>query len=373
MDTLPGEINTDILLRLPIKTLCTLKCVCKPWKTLISSPHFTKSHRHRSSTHHRQLLLATSSLYTLNIIDDESPQFPPPIKLQIPLIYRGSIELVGSCDGLVCLLLHHHHYPSTFSLLNPITKEYKTLPDPGSFPPDAKLTLSGFGYVDLADDYKVIKIATDNTGVGESMAKVYSAKGNSWKTIQAYFPFRVFPWVKPVYVNGVVHWLCFGGKFPPTHKIIGFDFVEENFKILPLPEKVNQRSIKCLGVLGGCLCIFARKNDPPCLEMWEMLEYGVGESWIKTLTIPRGYDSSGVDYLYPVCYLKDKILMRVDYKNLVLYDPGEWRFVDLKVKLREGKYACDVAVYEESLVSPSDYIGQDVARTDNMLEENEGE
>uniref|UniRef100_M0ZY92 F-box n=1 Tax=Solanum tuberosum TaxID=4113 RepID=M0ZY92_SOLTU len=42
--TLPQELITAILVRLPVKYLLQFKCVSKNWFALISSPHFVKTH-----------------------------------------------------------------------------------------------------------------------------------------------------------------------------------------------------------------------------------------------------------------------------------------------------------------------------------------
>jgi len=47
-DNLPSHLTANILLKLPIKPLLICKCVCKIWKTMISEPHFAKSHFERS-------------------------------------------------------------------------------------------------------------------------------------------------------------------------------------------------------------------------------------------------------------------------------------------------------------------------------------
>jgi len=41
-DSLPSQLTTHILLKLPIKSLLICRCVCKIWNTLISEPHFAK-------------------------------------------------------------------------------------------------------------------------------------------------------------------------------------------------------------------------------------------------------------------------------------------------------------------------------------------
>ncbi|KAF7827775.1 F-box protein interaction domain protein [Senna tora] len=41
---LPSPITTNILLRLPIKSILLCKCVCKTWHAIISDPHFAELH-----------------------------------------------------------------------------------------------------------------------------------------------------------------------------------------------------------------------------------------------------------------------------------------------------------------------------------------
>ena len=65
MSNLPCELIVDILLRLPIKSLCRFKCISKPWCTLISHPDFVKTHLHRAQF--KRLILATrNSLYSID-------------------------------------------------------------------------------------------------------------------------------------------------------------------------------------------------------------------------------------------------------------------------------------------------------------------
>lgn len=182
------------------------------------------------------------------------------------------------------------------------------------------------------------------------------------------FPFSTFSWYRPAHLNGVLHWLVFGGKFPSDYKIVGFNFASEKFNMLPWPKSLKRRNIECLGVLGGCLCLFSQKCDLDCFEMWVMLEYGVRESWTKTTTISRC--SQSLFQMLPVCYLRDTILLRIDETDLVSYDPVKRKFENLEVPLLEENFQIEVIVYEESLVSPGGCIGEE---TDIRMEENEGE
>ncbi|MED6155367.1 chromatin binding [Stylosanthes scabra] len=68
---LPGELMLEILWRVPAKDVMELRCVCKSWKTLISSPHFMKASMERShsdiagcATRATQVMLSISSTLT---------------------------------------------------------------------------------------------------------------------------------------------------------------------------------------------------------------------------------------------------------------------------------------------------------------------
>ncbi|KAJ8568689.1 hypothetical protein K7X08_028222 [Anisodus acutangulus] len=59
--TLPSELITEILLRVPVKSLLKFRSVSKSWLALISSPQFVKTHlsqsvNNKENTHHRLML-----------------------------------------------------------------------------------------------------------------------------------------------------------------------------------------------------------------------------------------------------------------------------------------------------------------------------
>ncbi|XP_058787631.1 F-box protein At3g17710-like [Vicia villosa] len=106
---LPNELITDILSRLGVKYLKQMKCVSKSWNTLISDPIFIKMHLNRSS------LNPQFSLIAANNNDHSFVRFPvnqlwENRRINIPhdpyyqLNDKNCNEIVGSCNGLVCLV-----------------------------------------------------------------------------------------------------------------------------------------------------------------------------------------------------------------------------------------------------------------------------
>ncbi|XP_058202743.1 F-box/kelch-repeat protein At3g06240-like [Rhododendron vialii] len=200
--TLPMEIITVILSRLPFKSLSQFKCVSPSWKTLISSSHFAQIRLNRTKA-----ILFTSSfdLYSVDFSDES----PTPEKLDHPPFnHMSGSGSVSSCNGLI--LVSDKGYVNF--LLNPSTGEWKHLPSPfrqyssmdGFYPP-------GLGYVSSTDDYKVampfFKEGREPNHVAVTIVAVYSLKNDAWRTIQD-FHYRPVGRCRGVCFNEHRHWLC---------------------------------------------------------------------------------------------------------------------------------------------------------------------
>ena len=134
MECLPTEINTKILISLPVKTLGQLKCVSKSFNMLLKSHHFIKRHSEQildQNSLKLVLVAASSSVHTLTITDQNlvSRLAPVPLPPNDVNKFLHPTSLVGTCMGLACLRCP----PNTYSLLNPTTKECRVLPNPGRF------------------------------------------------------------------------------------------------------------------------------------------------------------------------------------------------------------------------------------------------
>jgi len=65
-EALPNEVVvTEILARLPAKSVGRFRCVCRGWSAMLSSDYFIDLHRQRANRtdHHRLLLTAVGSSY----------------------------------------------------------------------------------------------------------------------------------------------------------------------------------------------------------------------------------------------------------------------------------------------------------------------
>ncbi|KAF3632616.1 putative organic cation/carnitine transporter 4-like [Capsicum annuum] len=154
----PAEILTEILSRLPVKSLLRFKSILKFWSSLISSPEFTKYHLSLSANNNKDY---TNHSVMLRIAQPELNLKEYLIMEETNLDYHmknSGIACVieGSVNGLICLV----NEAKELFLWNPTIRKYKKLPDFRTKSKDDGECTYGFGYDDIHDDYKVVCIFT---------------------------------------------------------------------------------------------------------------------------------------------------------------------------------------------------------------------
>ncbi|KAI8567027.1 hypothetical protein RHMOL_Rhmol02G0089700 [Rhododendron molle] len=312
---LPPDIVADVLVRLPVKSLCRFKCVSPSWKTLISSPQFAKTHLHiaiatnkppkallRSSSdapYFVYLADANPSSYALYSVDLPDAN-PTGEKLGTLPAERFGEWLMASKPFNGLLLVHGISYEPNF-LSNPFTRECKKLPkSPFSdinSNEGSRYPLRGFGYDSCTDDYKVVMVRNDDTDTDD--VAVYSLKTDAWSIIQVSHKY-----LEPqtgVYLNDRLHWLC---RYNDMNGI-AFDLSDQVFREIQLPDY----ELECarLVVLRGCLCLVCFLDNDEGAEVWMMNKYGVTESWTKFRI------ATPVMYIHRVLYLsaQDEFVLSV--------------------------------------------------------------
>lgn len=328
---LPPEIITDILSRLPVKSLCRCKCVSPSWNFLISSHHFAKTHLNRQANtnypkhlnHNIILTCRDHNLYSVNL----TPYFPIVRKLDFPSLRQSEykwVKVLNSCNGL---LLLSDEGNSNLLLLNPSTGQCKKLPTlPVLDLVDGCYQYNcGVGYDSSTDDYKVVMISQKISRSDTTTVAVYSLKTDTWRRIQGihYIPWRKSFWV---FFNGCLHGIC-RRNGNGSIVIVAFDLSDEIFREVPRPPM--SLIFYRLEVIAGCLCLvnWYSGSEP---EFWMMKEYGVQKSWTRFPIHP------GIEFFV---WTNDHILQKV-----VLYDLEKEGLRDMVV--------CGFGAYVESLISP---------------------
>ena len=373
-DSLPVEIVTQILLRLPLKSIIISTSVCKTWKSIIQNPTFISTYLHHSITinhhHHHHLLLFRlceqrnpKEVYLLLNDEENFTQHPtfdfpfhcPNLKL-VNVIYR----VVNTCNGLVCLSDDLFGYANQFFLWNPCLRKFINLAYPnvnyrshGGF--DASI---GFGFDSKTNDYKVVRVVTlvDNPDSRKDrpVVEVYSLSTGEWRMVTALPPICTLLGRERVgFVNGALHWLAFRRNDDDHnfhHFVLVFDLGDEVFREIMLPElpgyETTYKLEGSVSVYGNCLALFQKEYNNGQQNIWVMKEYGVASSWTKVLTIP--YEDPGLHIPMPIGFRRNgEVILKMDDGQLVSVDLGNHKSNNLGISSYGYTF---VDSYVESLV-----------------------
>lgn len=298
--TLPLDIIMEVLVRLPVKSLVRFSSVSKEWFSLISSPQFVKAHLKIQSKN--DMLVFGSKTFPIDLYscsldnaikDRVSGGFIYPIADETSLVnsvrldcpYHGAADeiwLLGSCNGLVCILL----IPSTMILWNPAMRRSKVLPNSGTNVFDHYSKTYGFGYDELHDDYKVVEIfkVMLNMDTYQTKLQVYSLRSNSWKTLSNWPHDGDIFGGSGKFFNGAIHWSVQDPNRPSKYTIDSLDLSSDTFKKLDAPSFEDDDDVRIkLDILQGCLALSCERDT--YMDIWLMYEYGVQASWTKVVRV----------------------------------------------------------------------------------------
>lgn len=373
-------IATEILPKLPAKSLLRFKCVCKFFRTLISTPEFVHRHLRRTlSSDTNRLLILIGKVRGLYAFHLDSPEFSA-VSLRFPSgVHEGSgggLYFIGSCNGLVCIGTPF----SSLIIFNPSTgiyKEIEKIDGRNLFVPGSCINY-GFGFDDANDDYKIVRVMTrysyDHHGMRREVS-VYSMKSDSWSLIEStsYQDSMKHMENGALVDNHLVHWK-FWSPSDNEHRIGCFDLRNNGWcDDVPLPDynpqngsreavyfadilfqayRNKENDLVHLGVLDGCLCLLTEQTHMIGVDVWVMKEYGVQESWAKLVGISNK-DVSRPLKICPFAYGKgsrSEILVRVDSQSRFFWyniRDKTWRWAEIS---RVPSYA-EACICNGSLVS----------------------
>ncbi|CAI9118803.1 OLC1v1020416C1 [Oldenlandia corymbosa var. corymbosa] len=244
----PEDLITDILVRLPVKSIDRFRRVSKSWQSLLSSPRFIKDHLAFHNLGDPEKLIFTDA-------SDHSP-----VMLTFTTENRGGSRNNGVSKKLICPSLPRNEWAK------------------------------GLGYDESSDDYKIVTLSyfyTDNEhepDCAETFVDIYSVKMKTWKRPPASPYDHAVPQVAHgVFVSGCLHWLACDIKTKGHPSVIAaFDLGHEKFEKVPPPIGVDESKFVFneLIVLGGCLALIVDSYDG-VVDVWVMKEYGVQESGLN--------------------------------------------------------------------------------------------
>lgn len=346
----PQDVLTEILLRLPVKSLLRFKCVCKYWYAVIGSPGFVRKHFNHENNR-------TRLLYYTSDNDREGVSFLPDETLLgisspndvIDYIQCPQIEahLIGPIDGL--FFVHKCGYDSAepMALWNPSTREFRPLPMSPITPPYFYTEHTfGFGLDPLTGNYKVIWIrfmVYDRTGnpLPYFVVAVYTLGSDTWRYLDplTHTTCSLHNSLSATCINGAYYWLV--SYDHAKHSILAFDMRCEDFKHIEGPDhpEGKQGSLAlCIDYIALFLCqtgvLFQSSID-----IWVMKEEGC---WDKLVIV-----EPSVEVSRPLGFWNDEVFLESSSSELFLYKHDAHEIRNL------GIYGDNKAVfcYKESLLS----------------------
>ncbi|KAJ9554349.1 hypothetical protein OSB04_018394 [Centaurea solstitialis] len=352
IEKLPDHLLSNILVRVPARTLAQMRSVSKPLNALLSKPSFIQSHLHRSIETNDEILLVFKHLYSSEVSAHPSTsphlEFPNFIQ-QLPFYdcdgpsdkYEGH-GVIGAVNGLICFYYLEHDF--SIQIWNPSISALLVLQHPCTCGDQNKFRFACDPY---NDDYKVVRLAVfcERSEVSVRV-EVFSMRKGCWEFITERFPAHLFIYDEGDKVcgdghDGRLHWLCFDGDNHKIETIVAFDLGAERMSEIGLPVDNTDRK-NVLGVLGGKLCLMSCFKDHRC-EVWLMNEYGNVESWAKQHVFSQ-FSENGMN---PFGFTLSNEFLFASFDVLSMYDP-----IAAKVKsfmFKVGPYAKFVP-YVDSLV-----------------------
>ncbi|GLU15677.1 hypothetical protein SLE2022_321490 [Rubroshorea leprosula] len=344
---LPLDMLLEILSRLPIASLIHFKTTSHAGYDLIADPGLPPMFRNRVSDSNPCLILFNHNFFgswprQLCFVDIEdcsrrARKIDPPQHSEVD-------NLVGSCNGLLCLsLIDGSSESHSLLIYNPFVGGAVRVPPANRFPYQSEVF--GFGFHPRTGEFKVVRIVwfalgeEDVEEVEELMVQVFTVGTTEWRTKGATAP-QLADVIGPpeALVEGSLHWVTsvgMGGD-GPIFGIISFELADEVFEEIPHPpcQRFVSRDYS-LSVLNGCLSA-AGLVDTLHFDIWVMKQYNVKESWVKQFSFDSCLPGERPPYLriFPefICALKNgEILLLNNDNSLVSYDPVENRFKTLQI------------------------------------------
>lgn len=303
-------IESNILPRLPAKSVGRCLCVCKQWNSFLSTQSFARMHLHHVTINDYKLLLldGRSPAVTFRTLDEGSNTTircnPDP----------SAQFILASLDGLVCLA--SRETSSKLAFWNPLTGAYRKLSSNVHFNVNLITSNEAIGfYKDSSNDYKLLCVIYG----GLLGAFIYSNRLDSWKEVEVSIPFKyVRPMWSPATTWGGCLYFVVAGY---NRHIMCFDVKEETFRIIPSPPGLHARDDSgSFVILNGALHLCVSYNSFGCL--WRMDDDG---GWVE------------------VAAYNDMLRYRFSRQHICITSIGDWLAV-----LEENKYSAEKMDIEEN-------------------------
>ncbi|PHT55478.1 hypothetical protein CQW23_03964 [Capsicum baccatum] len=155
------EIISNILSRLPLKTLLQFRSVCKQWRKLIYKPNFIVTHYRQSSSLQRSdssMIIIQSrhdGRFNHNVLVQYKPPLPPvQVKNPYPIVFP-KMSIAGPVNGILCIF--QPPLGDALTLWNPAMNKSKLVMLSKTTNPSQKVSV-GLAFDSQKKDLLILKI-----------------------------------------------------------------------------------------------------------------------------------------------------------------------------------------------------------------------
>jgi F-box interacting protein len=317
--SIPDELVYEILIRLPVKTLCRSKSVCKTWCTIISNPSFIHMHLKQSAARHERDPSFLITPHTLSsVIDDEL--WPSTFSNNIPFYHWqdgqdnaclvhmtdfhgdfGSVYCMSQCDGLVMLPTDKKIY-----VWNPAMGDVLKLPDGQKN--NKGFQTAGLGLDHGTNSYKVVRsfyrYANFAWRTYSAGMEVFTIGGHDsrWRIVEDP-PYPLLSQL-PLYCKGSLYWhICKELLESPPEGFLRFNLEDETFSFICHPVLPSKDDRLDFLELGGELCLTQYLTTQ--IVIWKSPS-GDNHQWdrLYVMNLTEAWK------FHPFEFLSDRILLR---------------------------------------------------------------
>ncbi|XP_071734377.1 putative F-box protein At3g16210 [Rutidosis leptorrhynchoides] len=403
-DNIPFEIQTEIVKKLPVKSLLRFRQVSKSWKSLIDGSEFVANYhlsnkqqrllvRHVDSPHkvvitpgYREFESKLEDEKYVSIVDDDEDSFP---QNKSPLMVPSNVkqlkkfpDIIGSSMGLLCLCRSFKEFyywhgldkktRKKFVLWNLTIRKSITIVVPNVPNTNYFQTVVGFGVCPRTSDPKLVKITyiLSLDYMKEHIpwqVELFSLSSGSWKSLSMSVPRKsvLLRW-KQVCIDKFIYWLVADrihdvGEEIKKNLILSFDMTTEEFIEIDLPNNLAYSDNNFLHVsklLTSLVVVEA--DDWPVhrkYSVW-MMKHEVPNSFTKLFVINSPSESLGILKVHGFRKTGEPIIemnwdntdfYNTDAHNAVfVYEPESGEISDIGIA-RCG-FACFAISYVETLL-----------------------
>ncbi|CAM0947367.1 unnamed protein product [Alopecurus aequalis] len=359
----PADVLVEIFRRLPTSSRRRFRLVCRLWRELIDDRTTEMQSRAKA-------LLWNAQYSVAYLIDDLSSSS----KGNCTELWRpadgdrrwySGLQLVGTCNGLLCLCDNENMLGGAITLVNPATGEALPVPP---LPCAGEITETNcwvqayaFAYHPISGQYKVVHVPCRfGENCGFDAVHVFTLGVASWREVPT-GPEGMVRYDRGtciISVDGTTYW----ATDESTPRVVSFDLEQERFTAftpLPAPVKGPGYSQYCLTEIHGKLGIVVWGRDIPVME---------SEVWVleKERRWSHRYSVScslpGPQFVYGEYVLTHYNSMYAHYKgpssskDLVRVSRQDQVTLVAKMKFGIGYYPCGTFAYVETPEPLSVYV-----------------